>query len=255
MPNRLRGIRSFALYYGSGGEDALCTYDLAVLAPEGQTPAGLRRIRDAGTRVLAYVSVLEVPWSPGAPPPPNVLTEAGRSWANQAFANWVLDPRAPDTRTRLLHLAQRLVEQGYDGLFLDTVADVEDFPASPSLGAELVTAMAWLTASVARVARCILVQNRGLHRLLPLTAPYLDGVCWEAFPFRQIGPEPTVHSGIRTVQQLQRSHGLQVLALNEEELDAADRRLARAAAQRCGFHWYGTPRYVSEPVPLGRVAP
>lgn len=248
MPQRLQSIRSYILYYGMQAEQTLVRYDLAIIDPRGRKAAAVRRLLDRGTLPVAYVSVLEVPQAGSGGPPPNALIWEGRPYSNHEFGNWVLDPRAPATKQRLLDLVEKALSGHHQGVFLDCIGDVEDRRFSPELRGELVAAAAWLVAEAARqYPSCLLVQNWGLHHLLPLTAQLIDAVCWEDFPYDQIGPVPTVHSGIRRLQTLQEEIGLRVLALNQEIGDAATYRQARDAADRCGFLWYGTTNYIDLP--------
>lgn len=248
MQQGLRSVRSYALYYGMGGEDVLSHYDLAVVDPGGRTPDGVEAIKERGTIALGYVSVLEVPRLAGVAAPPNVLRWQGQLQVQQEFNNWVLDPRAPLTRNRFLRVVESVLQQGYQGIFLDCVSNVEDRNLPVEFRNELVPATAWLVAEVVRqFPSCLVVQNWGLHYLLPMTGQYLDAVCWEDFPFSEIGPIPSVHSGIRKLNAMQEQVGLRVLALNQNIDDPVMSHVARAAAERCGFLWYGTTRYIDLP--------
>ncbi len=248
MARGLRTIQSFALYYGMGGEDVLSHFDLALVDPGGRNRVGVRQLKERGAIALAYVSVLEVGRKTGYSPPANVLRWQGDPVANEEFNNWILDPRLAATQQRFDSLVHEALSLQYDGVFLDTIGDVEDRQFAPAFMGELVPAAAWLVAETARqYPQCLLVQNWGLHRLLPLTAPLLDGVCWEDFPYDEIGAVPTVHSGIRRMNSFQNQVGLQVLALNQGINSPAVARTAQDAAERCGFLWYGTSDYLQLP--------
>lgn len=247
-PSRLKPFNSYAVYYGQAGEEILSRFDLAIVDPGGRSPAGVQRLKERGAAALAYVSALEVPRRPDTGPPGNVLIHNGRPASNEEFNNWVLDPRLPPTRRRFLDLAERALALGFDGIFVDTIGDVEDHRFPPELSGELLPAAAWLVAETARQhPNCVLVQNWGLFGLLPLTVHHLDGVCWEDFPFRQIGPLPSLHPGIRRLNSLQNRTSLRVLALNQGITDPSDRLRAVETAERCGFIWYGTSNYLELP--------
>jgi hypothetical protein len=116
----------------------------------------------------------------------------------------------------------------------------------------LVPAAAHLVAGLAEDVRCgVIVQNWGLFELLTLTAPYLDAVCWEGFPYRLIGPLPALHPGVRRLHALQEQYRLAVIALNEGLPVGPERDIAQAAAARCDFLWYGTENYTLLPVEIG----
>lgn len=248
MAHRLGSVRSYALYYGFGGEEILSQYDLAIVDPGGHDADGLRRLKAKGTLALAYISILEVNRRESGAPPHNVLRLKGQPMAKEEFDNWVLDPRSPLTSQRLLGLAEELWHRGYDGLFLDTIGDVEDRRFAPGEASELVVAASRLVRELHfTLPEAILVQNWGLHRLLPLTATWVDGVCWEEFPYKQVGPVPAVHSGIRTLQAYQDETRLRVLALNQAMANDGEREAAASAAERCNFLWYGTTDYLHLP--------
>ncbi len=267
MSRRLGDVRTFAVYYGTGGEDVLSTYDLAIVAAPGRDRERIAAIREKGTLILAYLSVLEAPLGepddvrrPGEAlvqeAPANVLTGPGGPVVNRQWRTWVLDPRHERTRDRFLGQAEDLLDRGYDGLFLDTMADLEDLPEAVAAGgltgqATIVEA-ARLVAEAAASFGCAMVQNRGFRLLLPLTMPYLDGLCWESFPYRRIGLFPRRNRTIRSLQGAEGAAGLRVLALNEwseTKVAQQEERSASRAARRCGFPWYGTLHYTDLPSP------
>lgn len=255
MTGRLRDVETYAVYYGCGGEDVLATYDLAVVAAPGRSPGEISAIKRKGTLVLAYLSVLEI--HPEEGPPAGVLVGRDGPVVNDQWGNWVLDPRHEATRDRALSEAEALLRQGYDGLFLDTLADLEDLPAAVGAGGQTaIVDAARLVAEVSDSFHCILVQNRGFRRLLPLTMSYLDGLCWESFPYHRVGLFPAMNRTVRSLKRMERSTGLRVLALNEWAGGGAtkgDRRRAQATARLCGFPWYGTRLYTDRPSPASPV--
>lgn len=252
MSHALRSVRNFALYYGWGGEEPLSHFDLAIVDPGGRDADGVKRLKQRGSIALGYLSVLEVPRRSGLPPA-NVLRFNGAPVEKTEFQNWILDPRSPQTLRRFKEDAEKVLHLGYDGFFLDTIGDIEDRRFPPPFMAELVPAAARLVSELVRqFPGRVVVQNWGLHHLLPLTASLLDGVCWEDFPYAQVGPVPSIHSGIRVLNNFQDQTGLRVLALNHSLTGPETAQDARAAAQRCGFIWYGIESYLHLPQELPR---
>jgi hypothetical protein len=246
MTHALRSIQSYGLYYGVGGEEYLSRYDLAIVDPGGRGLSGVRRLKSRGSIALAYVSVLEVPRLPTAAPPAHVLTHEGKPLANETFNNWILDPRSPRTSQRMQELIQKALQLEYDGVFLDCLDDVESPLVPASMRMELLPATAWLVQEASQL-KCAVVQNWGLHHLLPLTAHVIDGICYEDFPYREVGMIPAMHSGIRFLQKVQTDLGVRVLALNHSITDLDSAAVARDTAERCGFTWYGTSTYTDLP--------
>jgi len=182
--SRWRDAHSLAVYYGHGREEQLASYDLAVVEASGQTAAAVARMQRTGTLLLAYLSLLELPvWDQltGLLRPDDYLQSGGLPLANAQYGGRLLDLRRDRCRRLLIHRASRLLAQGYDGLFLDTVDQAESSKRPLLMRAELVDSTAGLINRLhALYPGHLLVQNNGLGMLLERTAPALAGVCWES---------------------------------------------------------------------------
>lgn len=218
---RLRCSQSYTVYYGLDGISKLTEFDLAVVEPSGQSKGGIHCLKKAGTLVLAYLSVVEI--SSDNPicaqlEADDYLNWRGKPVVNQVYQNRYVDLRSPRWRGTLLHLAGRyLLLEGYDGLFLDTIGNVE----AHSLPAELrdfqmQAAVEFIKELKSRFPEHLLVQNNGLESLLDRTAAYIDGVCWENPPSRHSSSQDWVLAVTGKLRELQKKHGLKVLLLCEK---------------------------------------
>ncbi len=252
---RFAAARNFALYYGAGRDGELARFDVAVVEPAGQNEASLRRMQDSGTLVLAYLSVVEIPpWAPeikllkcddflcsrGEP----LINECGNRLADLRSSRW--------TGLLLYRAGSLLARSGYDGLFLDTIGDVE------SVGFAAETRDSLLLAAAGAVRRIrtvfpghVLVQNNGLERLCLMTAEYLNGICWENPMFGNKPFRPWTEAMVARLESLKNKYGLKVLLLLEagnkpepgtgpaaEEIDYS---LAQEIAGKKGFLLYRSP--------------
>jgi hypothetical protein len=174
--------RSFVVYYGYGPLPELSAFDVAILEPQGWRLSDVRRLQERGTRALAYLSALEVMPHRVAPlglTAQDFLTVAGSPWRRPPLPNLIANPLSPRWRRELQKEARRLVAEGWDGLFLDTLGDIED-PVIQKETSWLVPAAADLVATLRReVGDRLLVLNNAIALLVPLAYPHLDGVSWE----------------------------------------------------------------------------
>lgn len=251
-----QAARNYALYYGAGNEDKLSVFDVAIVEPAGQQAASLQKIKDSGTLVLAYLSVVEL--NPAAPEvklfrDTDFLNVAGQPLMNEAYGNYLMDLRSNRWQGLLRHKAGSLIEHsGYDGLFLDTIGDIESERITPeSRDALIMAAVNMISRFRSSFPGAILVQNCGLEKLCNLTASMINGICWENPPLGEITAAPWVRAVTRRLVHLKERHGLKIMLLVEENgaarAPAGDGNLdgrcrtARIIAGRHGFLLYRAP--------------
>lgn len=180
----LQKASSFTVFYGFGREEELRAFDIAVIEPAGHQPDQIALLRNSGTLVIAYVSFMEV-----RPEDPYVPLLEERDWLrignrpvyNEAYGNRLADLRS-GRWAGLLHerLGRLLLQEGYDGVFIDTIGDVE-WPSIPSsVKQEQIKAAVDLIKGVkSAFPGHLLIQNNGITELILRTAPWIDAICWE----------------------------------------------------------------------------
>ncbi|MCL5115560.1 MAG: hypothetical protein M1272_00180 [Firmicutes bacterium] len=261
MRTRLQG-RSYVVYYGQGPLNGLESYDIVILEPQGWTTPLHRQLQGAQVSTVAYLSVLEVPeWRV----PQTGLTDDdfvrvdGERWVKQPFGNWLARPDSPRWRQYLRHQADRLYRRGWDGLFLDTLGDVED--------AQLADQAGWLVPATAELVQSVrlafperpLIVNNGLWSVVPLVAPYIDGVCWEGDLSPDVLKQPWAQAMIDFLGRAAQERGwvnFMLTHVSGTSLTAAQRLLRfYEDADRYGFLAYAAPANYADAIRLrdGRV--
>ncbi|MHB1980264.1 MAG: endo alpha-1,4 polygalactosaminidase [Sulfobacillus sp.] len=245
-PPRIR-VRSYTVYYGYGPLQGIDQYELAILEPAGWRAADIAQLKARGVKVLAYVGAMEA-----APhivekvrlQNRDLLRTEGKPWLREEFGTYVVDPRSTLWKRHLLGQLTALSQAGWDGVFLDSLGDVEDPVVAADTG--------WLlsaTAELVRLARSVfpdklVVMNNGLWLLLPLVASYLDGVCWEGTLSEEELKAPWAQLTLDTLLQYANSQGLMPMLLSLVEPGAtSDRQLdyLRQLARTFGFLHYAAP--------------
>ncbi len=206
--------RSYAIYYGFGPLPGLDQFDLVVLEPQGWALADIRRLQSQGVKVLAYVSALEVPpWFRAVPlSDKDFILVDGKPWVRAPENNRVVRPGSRAWRNYLDQHFPSLYRQGWDGVFLDTLGDIED-----SAVAEEADWLAPEAVDLVRLARSyfsdrLVMMNNGLWRLAPLATDHLDGVCWEGTFSRAVLREPWCQAMLDFLGQMtQRLHWVNLM--------------------------------------------
>lgn len=254
--------RSFVVYYGRGPLPGLESFDIAILEPRGWTTPHIRALQAERVATIAYVSVLEVPhWripEAGLTDEDFVMVN-GRPWVKEPFSNRLARPDSGAWRRYLDQHVTALYRAGWDGLFLDTLGDVEDD--------ELLANAGWLLPATADLVRHIgksfpgrpIVANNGLWRMVPMIADYIHGTCWEGDLTPEILKQPWAQAMIDFLGQAvqtRRWTNLMLTRIEGTSLTAAQKLLRFSEdADRYGFLSYAAPGNYADAVRLrdGRV--
>ncbi|OPY58607.1 MAG: hypothetical protein A4E55_00788 [Pelotomaculum sp. PtaU1.Bin035] len=248
--------KNYALYYGTGKEEKLAAFDVVIVEPSVYNEDSLKRIKDSGTLVLAYLSVMEL--RPAAPEirllkDADFLNIAGRQLINEEYGNYLLDLRSNRWRGLLSHRAGSLMENsGYDGLFLDTIGDIESVSIASKVRDSLMMAAVNIISQLKNnFPNSILIQNCGLEILCTLTSRLINGICWENPPLAKKTSRQWVNAVTSRLTHLRDRHGLKILLLVEENRetysDTGDFNMdsyfqaARKIAVSNGFLLYRAP--------------
>ncbi|MBX2802958.1 MAG: hypothetical protein KTR31_35070 [Myxococcales bacterium] len=179
---RLADVQQYVTYYGRDAQriDELATLDLAIVQPL-LTP-DQRLALKANAQVAVYLSIGEIGLSntyliDGEEQLGQVVYDAHPEWflgKNPFFDSWFADTTEKGWQDFVLDQAEQLLDQGYDGLFLDTVDTVDVFP-------ETIPGMVRLIERLRENhPSAVLIQNRGMN-VIPMSGPVVDALMFEVF--------------------------------------------------------------------------
>ena len=176
----LRGIKTWAVYYGAAPEAAadLARFDVVVLDAHRHPP--LEAVKRRGALVLVYLSLGEINVHH-----PSYGVIAAEPWVLDANPHWPearrLDVRAPACEQWLHERATAALGPDVNGLFLDTAdTPLELERGEPARFHGMAIALDRVVRRLrATHPRAIIVMNGGLP-LAEALAPVLDGVALES---------------------------------------------------------------------------
>ena len=182
---RLSDVRTYATYYGADPVElqALGGLDLAIVQPLLSADQ-LARLKTR-TQVVAYLSIGEIGLSntyliDGEELPGQVVYDAHPEWflaQNPWFDSWFANTNDIGWQDFVLDQAQQLMDQGYDGIFMDTVDTVDVYP-------DTLPGMATLISRLRdQHPDARIVQNRGMN-VIPVSGPDVDALMFEVFSTR-----------------------------------------------------------------------
>lgn len=181
---RFHKARNYVLYYGKGNSGKMAGYDIAIIEPSAQTAKDIAMLKDMNTLVIGYVSMMEL--APFHNMYSMVMEEDflkvnGEKMYKSEYDTYLLNLKSKRWQGLLFHhIGKLLLHDGYDGIFMDTIGDVEA-PILPEV--ERNTQVDQASEIVGRLRELfpghLLIQNNGLERLFLKTAEHIDGICWE----------------------------------------------------------------------------
>ncbi len=254
--------RSYAVYYGRGPVEGLESFDWVILEPWGWRVSDLQRLQQHGVKIFAYLSTLEVPpWMTDVKlGDRDWIHVDGHPWIRAVNGNRVARPDSAAWRNYLEQSLAQHYRQGWDGIFLDTLGDVED----EAVQAE----SAWLAPQAAELVHLakvffgdrMVIINNGLWRVVPLAIPYLDAVCWEGTFNAAVFREPWCQAMIDFLGRTAQTKSWTNLLLTQitDLIDQPSRiKEFDALAERFGFLAYAAPGDYHEGIRLrdGRIIP
>ncbi len=250
---------SFVVYYGRGPLVGIDSFELAILEPSGWSLADRSALQALGVTTLAYLSVLEATKASATAAGlgrGDLLAVRGVPWSRPQFGTTVVDPRSPRWRSYVYERASALVQAGWNGLFLDTLGDLEDPVIQGELGRLLPAAAELVHAIRERIPEARLVQNNGVWVLLPLVVMDLDGVCWETSIELAAGG-PFADAALSALTLAKNRYGVTPLLLSAPEPGQQEDglRFMHDLSRRFGFRSYVAPGSYTEAIrlPNGRV--
>ena len=158
--------------YGRVNPDQIQGYKYVILESEHYTAFEVKLIKENNESVIGYISVGEVSDSRFYY---NELKEStlGKS---EIWGSFYLNVRDENTQNVLISFVDKMVQKGFDGLFLDTVDTFAKWGPYPNMGDDLVNLLRMFKDKYPDIH---LMQNAGLS-LIPKSAKYINSVAIES---------------------------------------------------------------------------
>lgn len=180
---RVADSDSFYCYYGSGKVAELSHYDVVILHSPQMAVDDIAKLKNLGVVTIGYITVGEddsLRVGDGTGPDGKASwyfdrDEDGQPDRNKIWNSWYANTNDPQWRADRVKEAKRLVEQeGYDGIFLDTIDTAQLYPE----GAE---GMVKLIADFRKaLPESPIILNQGF-KLFDRLGPMADGLMLESF--------------------------------------------------------------------------
>jgi uncharacterized protein (TIGR01370 family) len=227
-------IRDYVVYYGSGELDSLSRFDLAIIDPSTLSSDDIAVLRGRGALVVGYLSVGEIaagdPWLVDGTVPREWILGRNRNWGSL-----FVDASREGWQRLMREEMGDLIDQGFDGVFLDTVDTAIDVAPETKDGMEQL-----IRGLREAYPDALIVQNRGFA-IAEDVADAIDAVMFEdlstSYDFDRAEYVRVDNSGeANHMVELHERTGLPILALDYADAgDSATANRAVRIARSYGF--------------------
>lgn len=249
--NPLDGVKNYQVYYGHPNETIIKdmqNYDLVIIEPLHYTKAQVEQIKSRGTKVLGYISVMEVAtWNTGLMSKlqsGDFFTRNGQRVHYSEWDSYLTNIASPHFQGLLLtEIQNQVIAKGIDGVFMDTVGDIDnEHLNNPTVLKQQRDGLVnFLKEARARYGNLAMVQNWGFDTLETSTAPYVDGIMWESFNADTIKSDAWSQNMIKKLQAVDTKHSVKTLTISTRQ-SAESHKLA---ADSKFIHFHEADAYVN----------
>ncbi|MEW6181586.1 MAG: endo alpha-1,4 polygalactosaminidase [Bacillota bacterium] len=213
--NRVTGDRSVST---AQQIEYLKRFDLAIVEPYTLSDIQLKKLQAADVLVVAYVPTTSIDqqWTPftGLRESDYLLINRQKvANTNDNPPDWIMDPRSTHYRQIITDYAKGIYARGFDGVFLDTLAEATDY----SNNREVLDATVQLVREIRNNDPAkLIVQNGGWWKNAPLnlidyTAPLIDFLMWEHYPYEKTTGDPWINAKRNHIVDLSERYNFTVL--------------------------------------------
>lgn len=221
---RMLLAENYALYYGYGKMEELSQFDLIIVEPSGFTIPEFKRLKNNNKVIFTYLSLFEVH------PMDNIFQDLtkddllfvdGEPLKNYDFGTYLVNLQSKKWMDHLLKNVQHHLEElEADGLFLDTIGDIESSSIPASIKRIQMDAIInFLHVLKILYPTHLLIQNNGLNTVCLETAPYIDGICWENPSFSLPETKEWTDLIVQRLSLFKKEFQMKVFLLLEETLE------------------------------------
>ena len=195
--------------------------DLVIIEPHYYKKEDIEFIKSKGTLVFGYLNIMERDnWNVSINDYLNREDFFYRDGEKIYFEKWdsyLLDITSNHYQSLLLtELSTEITNKGFDGVFLDTIGDIDDqhFSDKETLTDQQEGVTTFLNKISKNYPSLLLIQNWGFRTLKDFTNPYVDGVLWENFDYKLIKDDAWSLNWIEELSRLSSKQNLAIFTVS-----------------------------------------
>ncbi|UOY92221.1 endo alpha-1,4 polygalactosaminidase [Ectobacillus sp. JY-23] len=245
LVNPLKGAKTYKIFYNAPNKrmlSQLATYDFVIIEPYHYNATKIQQLQAKGTKVYGYISTMEAAsWNQELMKRFAAKDFFYRGGKKVHYAEWdsyLMDITSVHYRGILMEeIKKHIVEKGFDGIFLDTVGDIDNEHTGSVLLQQRQGMKTFLQGIQKKYPNLSLIQNWGFATLKSTTAPYVDAIMWEGFHYKSVARDEWSLNRIRDLHALRKQYEIEVLTVS-----SAEKEKSTLLAKQNGFIHFHTNR-------------
>lgn len=242
---KLANVKDYKYYLDQGNDKIgkeMANMDLVIVEPIEMQRKYIDHAQKNGTLIYGYINAMEA----------DKWNSAFYSQLNEAdfykdahgekmyFAEWdsyLIDMTSQHYQKLLLEEIQKqIVQKGLDGVFLDTVGNINSYLPEKEQEAQNEAMLSFIKKIKQQYNGLSVAQNWGFQTLADYTAPYIDFIMWENFSYDVVGEDDWALDRMKQLVHIRDKFGTQVMAIGFE-----DEEKSRALAEKYQFKFFYSP--------------
>jgi polysaccharide biosynthesis protein PelA len=221
--NPLKNVKNYKIFYGEVNDseaEQLGNYDMAIIEPHQINKEHVSKIKETGTLTFGYISIMELQnWDKkfvSKVKESDYLLDNGKKIYVDKWDTYLMDISSTHYQQLLLdEIEKEIIQKQFDGIFLDTVGDIDDFYSdNEEMAAYLRDSYLEILQKITqKYPDMLLLQNWGFPTLKTTSKNYVDGIMWEGFNKKQLTNSQWGQKWIEYIQMLQQKENLAVFTV------------------------------------------
>ncbi|MEK3728997.1 endo alpha-1,4 polygalactosaminidase [Lysinibacillus sp. FSL W8-0953] len=242
---KIADVKDYKYYLDKGnaaiGKD-MTKLDLVIVEPIEMQQKYIDSAQKSGTLVYGYINAMEADkWNKALY---HQLNEEdfyrNKQGEKVYFAEWdsyLMDMTSSHYQELLLtEIQKQIVQKGLDGVFLDTVGNINSYLPQDEQTWQNEAMLSFLQQIKKHNPELSVAQNWGFQTLADYTAPYVDFIMWEDFSYPVVGKDEWSLDMMQKLVHIRDEFGTQVMAISFE-----DETKSRALAEKFDFKFFYSP--------------
>ncbi|MDZ5783354.1 endo alpha-1,4 polygalactosaminidase [Marinococcus luteus] len=219
-------------------------YDVVIIEPVYYSRKQVKAIQQVGTKVYGYINAMEADrWNEALYTQMEEKDFFHRRGSRVYYKQWdsyLMNIDEEHYRQVLLsEVTKQIYAKGCDGVFLDTVGNIDDEHENESeiLRTQRAAMAVFMQSIKEKHPHLAIIQNWGFDTLSAVTYPFVNAIMWEGFEYSEIAGDEWAQQKIAKLKKLRKKHKIQVLTVSEREEEES-----RKYAESKGFCHFHSPR-------------